>query len=75
MVERWTLAFLSSFHPFVDPAKHPTDQPSRPPLSFQLVRSPSPTTRSPWRPTRGGWTHRKTKTKNILSCFISFVDE
>ena len=40
----------------------------------QLVRS-STATRLPWRPSRVGQTYRKTKTKNILSCFISFTDE
>ena len=34
--ERWTLPFISSFHPFTDPAKHPAGQPSCPPLPFQL---------------------------------------
>lgn len=28
-----------------------------------------------WRPLCGGWSHRKTKYENELSCFITFIDE
>ena len=42
--------------------------------AHSLVRS-STATPLPWRPSRVGWTNRKTKTKNIPSCFVSFTDE
>ena len=44
----------------------PPSYPARPLLHPALL---------PWRPTRVGWTNRKTKTKNIPSCFVSFTDE
>ena len=44
----------------------PPSYPARPLLHPTLL---------PWRPSRVGWIHRKTKTENILSCFISFTDE
>ena len=28
-----------------------------------------------WHPLCGGWSHRKTKDENELSCFITFIDE
>ena len=44
----------------------PPSYPARPLLHPTLL---------PMRPTRVSQTHRKTKTKNIPSCFVSFTDE
>ena len=47
---------------------------ARLPLPTQLVRS-STATLLPWRPSRVGWDHRKTRDENKLSYFIPFIDE
>ena len=71
-----TLIFISSFHLFADLAKHPAGQlRSSPAACLPSLSAPPPPFLLPWRPSRVGWTHRKTKTKNILSCSISFTDE
>ena len=72
---RGGVVFISSFHLLANSAKHPADQLLRPP-ACPARRSSSPAhLRLPMRPTRVSQTHRKTKIKNILSCFISFTDE
>ena len=74
-VERIIIS-ISSFHLFADLAKHLAGQPLRPLPACPARRSSSPAhLRLPMRPTRVSQTHRKTKIKNILSCFISFTDE
>lgn len=75
-----TFAFISSFHLFADLAKHPqadsvASRLSVPPACPARCSSSLAHLRLPWRPSRVGWTHRKTKTKNVLSCFVSFTDE
>ena len=70
------ITFISSFHLFADLAKHPAGQlshlppaaahPARPLLHHHLL---------PWRPSRVGQTYRETKTRNIPSYFIPFIDE
>ena len=65
------LIFISFFHLFTDSAKYPA---GRAYLPAQLVSS-FPPPLLPWRPSRGDWNYRKTKTKNVLSCFISFTNE
>lgn len=71
-----TLIFISSFHYSIDSAKHPAGQPFCLPPACPARRSSSPAhLRLPMRPSRVGWDHRKTKIKNIPSCFVSFTDE
>ena len=74
---RWEGVLSSSFfYSLADSAKHPAGQPLRPLPACPARRSSSPAhLRLPMRPTRVGQTHRKTKTKNILSCSIPFTDE
>lgn len=77
--ERWRqqarVTFIFSFHLLTDSAKHPAGQLIRPPTACHPARLLLHRLRLPMRPTRVGQTYRKTKTKNVLSCFISFTDE
>ena len=61
-----------------DPAVLPNDNVARParhhPCSF-IQSGPTATSRSKGRPIHSGWSHRKTKIENELSCFITFIDE
>ena len=61
-----------------DPAVLPNDNmraPSSPhPCPF-IQSDAAASLRFQWHPLCGGWSHRKTKYENELSCFITFIDE
>ena len=62
-----------------DPAVLPNDNTAGAQLATTLApssnRVATASLRSQWHPLCGGWSHRKTKYENELSCFITFIDE
>ena len=63
-----------------DPAVLPNDntagaQLARRPMPLHPIGQPATFLRFQWQPLCGGWSHRKTKYENELSCFITFIDE
>ena len=50
-------------------------RPARRTLAPSSNRVAAASLRFQWHPLCGGWSHRKTKYENELSCFITFIDE